>query len=269
MARLRAAAERRFPVITELTARLLSANLLEAGTRLAAQVFLTAVPLLFVVAAFAPHDVRSALLASARGVFGLNGAAERQLREVHGTGSEELRQTTGAIGVVIALLSATSTSRAMARICERAWRLPRPAARTAVWRWFAWLVTWLGALVLQGPLRDGFGAGPAVGVPLTLVSDILLWWWTQWLLLASRVAWRPLLPGAVLTAAAMTALSATARLYMPTALNRSLATYGSLGSVFTMQSWLIATCVVVAFTLTTGAVLAPVLPLRHRPPSFE
>lgn len=256
-------------MITELTGRLISANLLEAGTRLAAQVFLTAVPLLFVVAAFAPHAVRAALLTSARDVFGLTGAAERQLREVHGSGSAELRQTTGAIGAVIALLAATSTSRAMSRICERAWRLPRAAARTAVWRWFAWLVTWLGALVLQGPLREGFGAGPAVGILLTLVSDALLWWWTQWLLLGARMAWRPLLPGAVLTAGAMTALSATARVYMPAALNRSLAAYGSLGSVFTLQSWLIATCVVVAFTLTTGAVLAPVLLLRHRPPPSE
>jgi membrane protein len=256
-------------VITELTARLVSVNLLEAGTRLAAQIFLTAVPLLFVVAAFAPQSVRSGLLASARDLFGLTGAAEEQLREVHGTGQAQTRQTAGAIGVVVALLAATSTSRAMTRICERAWRLPRGATGAAVWRWFVWLVVWFGALVLQGPLRDGFGAGTALGVPLTFATDVLLWWFTQRLLLGGRVPWRQLLPGAALTAAAMTALSVTARLYMPTALNRSLATYGSLGSVFTLQSWLIATCVVIAFTLTTGAVLAAGPPPSESVHSFE
>lgn len=265
-----AATERRFPVVTDVTARLVSANLLESGTRLAAQVFLTAVPLLFVVAAFAPQSVRNQLLGSARDVFGLTGGSEQQLREVYGAGGGELEQTTGAVGLVVALLSATATSRAMARICERAWHLPRTPARPAVWRWFAWLASWLVVLLLQGPLRTGFGVGLVLGTVLTFVTDVCLWWWTQWLLLGRRVPGRRLLPGAVLTAAAMTALSATARLYLPTALNRSLAMYGSLGSVVTLQSWLIAGCVVLAVALTTGAVLADVLPpvrlprRRHR-----
>jgi membrane protein len=161
----------------------------------------------------------------------------------------------------VALLSATASSRAMGRVCQRAWQLPKPPARMAVWRWFAWIVAWVAVLVLQGPMRGGFGAGVWLGVPLVFVVDVGLWWWTQWLLLNGRVPWLLLLPGAVLTAAAMTALSVTARIYMPTALNRSLATYGSLGSVFTLLSWLIAICVVITFTLTAGAVLATQPPL--------
>lgn len=261
--RLRAAAERRFPVITALTARLIAVNVLDAATRLAAQIFLTAVPLLFVVAAFAPRGVRDQLIDSARDVFGLTGASEQQLRQVHGSNDEELQQTTGAIGVVVTLLSATATSRAVARICERAWRLPKSSARVAVWRWFAWIVAWLGVLVVQGPLRDGFGAGLWLGAPLIFLADVPLWWWTQRLLLGARVPWRLLLPGAVITALAMTALSVTARVYMPTALNRSLAAYGSLGSIFTLLSWLIATCAVITFTITAGAVLATEPPLDH------
>ncbi|MFJ5613423.1 YhjD/YihY/BrkB family envelope integrity protein [Streptomyces sp. NPDC093221] len=259
--RLRHAAERRFPVITELTARLLSVNLLDAGTRLAAQLFLTAVPLLFVVAAFAPKTVRDQLVSTARNVFGLTGASDEQLRQVYSANGGDLRQTIGVIGVLMALLSATACSRAMARVCERAWGLPRASVRVAVWRWVVWIAAWMVALVLQGPLRDGFGVGLWVGLPLTFLADVLVWWWTQRLLLSKRVAWLPLLPGAILTALAMTALSVTARLYMPTALNRSLANYGSLGSVFTMLSWLIAICAVLTFTITAGAVLASEPPL--------
>jgi membrane protein len=266
--RLRAIAEQRFPVITTLTARMLSVNLLDAGTRLAAQLFLTAVPLLFVVAAVAPDTVQDQLVASARNVFGLTGASEEQLKQVYGGNGENLQQTTGVIGALMALLSATACSRAMARVCERAWQLPRAATRVAIWRWFAWIVTWSAVLILQGPLHDGFGVGRWLGLPLTFLADVAVWWWTQRLLLSKRVAWLPLLPGAVLTAAAMTALSVTARLYMPHALNRSLATYGSLGSVFTLLSWLIATCAALTFTITVGAVLAtepPLAALLNRP----
>ncbi|SEN75177.1 YhjD/YihY/BrkB family envelope integrity protein [Actinacidiphila rubida] len=257
-------AERRFPVITELTARLLSVNVLDAATRLAAQLFLTAVPFILVAAAFTPQSVRDQLLTSARDVFGLTGASEDQLRQLYGaqhSGQDGTRQATGVIGALVALLSATASSRAMGRVCQRAWQLPKTSARMAVWRWFTWIITWVAVLVLQGPMRDGFGAGLWLGVPLIFVMDVGLWWWTQRFLLGGRVPWLLLLPGAVLTAGAMTALSVTARIYMPTALNHSLATYGSLGSVFTLLSWLIAICVVITVTLTAGAVLATQPPL--------
>jgi membrane protein len=263
------AAQRRFPVITELTSRLLSVNVLDAATRLAAQLFLTAVPLVFVAAAVMPDSVRDQLVTSTRDLFGLTGASEEQLRDLYGAGGshESLRGTTGAIGAVIVVLSATASSRAMARVCERAWLLPRSGVRVALWRWFVWLVAWGVVLVLQGPLRKGFGAGPLIGVPLIFLADVAVWWWTQRLLLSARVPWLRLLPGALLTSAAMTTLSVTARFYMPLALNRSIATYGSLGSVFTLLSWLIACCAVITFTLTAGAVLAtepPLAPLLDR-----
>jgi membrane protein len=261
---LRRTAEHRLPVLTELTARLLSVNLLDAATRLAAQLFLTAIPFMFLAAAFTPQFVRNHVVDSARDLFGLTGASQEQLRQVYRANSAEtdtVRQTTGVIGALVALLSATASSRAMARVCERAWRLPRAAPRQAVWRWFAWIVAWVAVLALQGPLRHGLGAGPWLGVPLIFLADVLVWWWTQRLLLGGRIPWRQLLPGAVLSAMAMTALSVTARIYMPTALNRSLATYGSLGSVFTMLSWLIAICAVLTFTITAGAVLATEPPL--------
>lgn len=259
---LRATAERRLPVLTELTARLLSANLLESGTRVASQAFLTAVPLLFVVAAFAPQGFRQELMGSLRSFFGLSGSSDEQLKAVltneHGS---DLRETTGIVGILMALVSATSFSRAVARVCERAWQLPRGRARVTVWRWAAWLVMLVGALLVLGSVRNGLGAGVWLGVPLGFLLGVGVWWWTQHLLLASRVAWLPLLPGAVLTSAASSALGLTARLYIPNAVNRSLSDYGSLGLVLTLLSWLIVICVAVSATITVGAVLAQEPPL--------
>ncbi|GHD87340.1 YhjD/YihY/BrkB family envelope integrity protein [Streptomyces naganishii] len=269
-----ARAETRFPVVTHLADRMVSVNIFDSATRLAAQCFLTAVPLLFVVTAYAPPAVRRQLANSLRSVFGLTGAAAQQLQQVLQPATDDLRQATGVVGALMALLSATAVSRAMQRLCRRVWEIPRGGARIAPWRWVAWLVLWLAALIVQGPLRNGFGAGVWLGVPLLLVTQTLLWWWTQHLLLGGLLGWKPLLPGAVLTALVLTVLSVTARLYMPRALNRTLAEYGSVGSVFVLLSWLIVVCVAATVALSAGAVAAqePLLagrlgspaPLRER-----
>ncbi|MGW0910968.1 YhjD/YihY/BrkB family envelope integrity protein [Streptomyces sp. NPDC002784] len=271
--RLRDRAEERFPVLTEVTNRLLSANLLDAGTRLAAQAFLASVPLLFAVAAFTPNGVREQLGESLRAMFGLNGRAELELEQVLGGSVDETaRETGGVVGLLVALVSATSFSRVMARVCARAWQLPRASTRIAAWRWVVWLLALVLFVLLQGPIRSGFGVGLWLGVPLLFLASTGVWLWTQRLLLAGRVDWLPLLPGAILTAASTTALALTARLYVPNALNRSLAEYGSLGLVLTLLSWLIVVCAAATFSVTIGAVLAEEPPLnryvrRGRPPS--
>lgn len=253
---LRARAESRAPVITHLLSHLISVNVLDSATRLAAQTFLTAVPLLFVVASIAPEAVRDRFADSVREVFGLTGSASDQLTQVFQGDTSDLRQTTGVVGGLMVLISATACSRAMQRLCERAWSLPRAGARVVAWRWIAWLATWLVMIGLQGGLRSGFGLGLWLGLPLLLVADVAMWWWTQHLLLTGRVPWAPLLPGALLTGTALSVLTSLAHLYVPRALNRSLDKYGSLGAVFTLLSWLIALCVVVTLCITAGAVVA-------------
>lgn len=262
---IRSGAERRFPVLSELTTRLMTGNLLDSATRLAAQAFLAAVPLLFALAAFAPHSVRDQLRESLRAMFGLSGPSDRELQQVlNPSASDSLRETTGLVGAVVALVSATSFSRAMARVCERAWGLPKAGTRIAVWRWLVWLLALLLVVLLQAPIREGFGAGMWLGTPLFFLMSTGVWLWTQHLLLAGRVPWLPLLPGALLAAAATSALGLTARLYMPGALNRALGEYGSLGLVLTMLSWLIVVCAALTFAFTIGAVLAQEPPLSRR-----
>lgn len=256
---MRGRAETRFPLITHLMSHLISVNVLDSATRLAAQTFLTAVPLIFVVASLAPQALREQLLNSLHHVFGLSGTVDEELRKTllnTGDPSDEVRQTTGFVSTLMVLIAATACSRAMQRLCERAWSMPGASARVAAWRWLAWLAAWLLMIGVQGSLRDGFGLGLWLGVPLLLLAEVFLWWWTQHLLLTARVPWLPLLPGALLTGAALGVLTATASLYVPRALNHSLAKYGSLGAVFTLLSWLITLCVVITLCVTAGAVVA-------------
>ncbi|MCL8013577.1 YhjD/YihY/BrkB family envelope integrity protein [Streptomyces sp. AS02] len=256
--------ETRFPVITGLVDRMVSVNIFDSATRIAAQCFLTAVPLLFVLGAYAPEAVQDQVTASISAVFGLTGQAKAQLEQAFQPPTDDLRQATGLVGLLMVLLSATAVSRAVQRLCRRAWLLPRAEAKAAPWRWLAWIALWLGALVVQGLLHNGFGLGEWLGFAVVLVMQGGMWWWTQHLLLGGVVRWPPLLPGAVITAVAVSGLSATAHFYMPRALNRALADYGSAGSVFVLLSWLIVVCVAIAIGLSAGAVLSQEPFLKRR-----
>ncbi|MFD8411564.1 MULTISPECIES: YhjD/YihY/BrkB family envelope integrity protein [unclassified Streptomyces] len=261
-------AETRFPVITHVIERLIAVNVFDSATRLAAQVFLTAVPLLFVIASFAPDGVSEQLVDSVRTTFGLTGPAAEQVDDLLGKNSggeyEDFRSAIGLVGGLMVLVSATAVSRAMQRLCKRAWEIPRTEARISVWRWVAWILVWTVLLVVQGPVRQGFGVGLWLGVPLALALQTAAWWWTQHLLLGGRLAPRALLPGAVLTAVTVTGLSFTAGFYMPHALNRALEAYGSTGPVFVLLSWLIVLCVGITVSMATGAAVAQEPYFAHR-----
>ena len=261
---LRDTAERRLPVLTRLAAQLVRINILDVATRLAAQVFLTAVPLLFAVAAFAPKAISDQLVHSLRDVFGLSGAPLAELQSLYSGEGGTFVQTSGVIGLLMSLLSATACARVVQRLCERSWELPKSGTRIAVWRWFAWVCSWVLILIAQQPLRNGFGLGAWLGVPLTFLAAAAVWWWTQRLLLGTRSRWLPLLPGAVLTGASMTALGLTAKVYMPIAISNSQNKFGGLGPIFTLLSWLIVICVAIVGSISLGQVVATEPPVSHR-----
>ncbi|MER6299284.1 YhjD/YihY/BrkB family envelope integrity protein [Kitasatospora sp. NPDC001539] len=255
--RERTATLREAPFLRRLASQLLHVHVLDMATRLAAQAFLTAIPVLFVLAAFMPQEVRNSVSESLRTVLGLQGASLDEIRAaLRPSGQGSTIDAFGGIGILVTLLSATSCSRILQRLCERSWHLPHLAGRLAAWRWLAWLLVWLTALILQGQVRSGFGAGSGLGVVLYLITATLLWWWTQHLLLGGRVPWLPLLPGALLTGAALTALAWVSRLYVPRSLNRSVTQFGPLGLVFTLLSWLIVVFTAVTLGIAIGYVVA-------------
>ncbi|MGO4430112.1 ribonuclease BN, partial [Streptomyces sp. MCAF7] len=141
----------------------------------------------------------------------MRGKALEELRRALAA-SGTTRKPSGAVGLLVALVSATAFSRALQTVCERCWDLPRARMRVAAWRWLLWVLVWLAVLFVQAPVRRGFGFGIVSGLVLSLLSSVLLWWWTQHLLLGGRVGWLPLLPGAVLAGTGSVALGYASRL---------------------------------------------------------
>ncbi|MCJ0869458.1 YhjD/YihY/BrkB family envelope integrity protein [Streptomyces sp. AP-93] len=244
------------PLLGRLLEQLGAVRVLDCATRLAAQAFLGAVPAVFVIAALAPDWLQQQLVTSIRTTLGLTDAALDQVQSVYSAADATAVASTGGVGIVVTLLSATACSRALQKTCERSWHLPKAKARVAAWRWLAWLVVWLVALLFQGLVQTAFGTGRITGFTLAAASGTLLWWWTQHLLLGSRIPWLPLLPGAVLAGFGQQLLTVASRVYMPHAVDRSMQQFGSLGSVFVLLSWLIAFFIVITLAIAVGYVVA-------------
>ncbi|MFI8992956.1 YhjD/YihY/BrkB family envelope integrity protein [Streptomyces sp. NPDC053542] len=248
-------ASRVLPFARRVAEQLARVGVLDNATRLAAQAFLTALPMLIAIATYSPEVIRAELLVSLRSIFGTPNPVVRQVEGVY-RGGPGARETWGAVGVLVTIVSATAFVRALQRLCERSWHLPHSGIRIAVWRWFAWLVVWTTGLVCQGVLRTGFGAGLVLAVPLQVAVAVLVWWWTQHLLLAGRVGWRSLFPGALVTGGAVVAFTGVSGLWLPHSLEASVHRYGPLGSVFTLLSWLILFFTTVVVGIAVGYVLA-------------
>ncbi|WP_282202297.1 YhjD/YihY/BrkB family envelope integrity protein [Kitasatospora fiedleri] len=259
-ARLTASAKgapERFPLVGRAVSNLIRVNLLDNATRLAAQAFLSALPALFVVAVFAPATLKHSITGSLREQLGLQGSAQQQVQQLMNTPHDDsASQSFGVLGVLVALASATALSRALQRVCERAWEMPKHSARLALWRWVVWLLAWLVFLVVQVPLRKGFGAGLWLGVPLTFLASTGVWWWTQHLLLGGRIRWYPLLPGAVLCGVGEVGFGIASQVWLPYAMSESVDKFGPYGVVFTVLSWLIALFTAITLALVLGRVVS-------------
>ncbi|NUR92349.1 MAG: ribonuclease BN [Nonomuraea sp.] len=235
--------------LSRLLARLAHVRPTESAFILAAHLFLSVFPLLIIISVIAPEAARG-VAAVMRQRLGLTGASASTMRDlVHSSPGDHGAIT--IIGALMALVSATSFTRALQRLYERSWQVPALGLKGS-WRGAIWLVGFLAYLeiiVLSGRLTQG---SPLQGIG-TLVWLALLWWWTPYLLLGGRVRWRSLVPTAVLSAVALAVLGLVSARYMPYALTTNERKYGTLGVVFALESWLAVVCGALVFSAVLGA----------------
>src|SRR5262249_14212748 len=130
---------------------------------------------------------------------------------------EDLQGTLTVFGVIVVLGSATSFTRALQRVYENAWRLPRLGLRGSV-RGLGWVIGLIAYLILLS-LAVRFTASPAVAVSLLrlvlqCLAALALWWLTPFILLCGRVRLRPLLVTGVLTGIAIVVAGAVSAAVM-------------------------------------------------------
>jgi membrane protein len=216
---------------------------------LAGQAFAALLPLLIVIASVSPtsgDDLSDTL--SRR--FKLSAGAENAL---HQAVAQPPDPGLGALGVFLLVVSALSFTRAMQRLYVRAWRLGPLGLRGNLWG-LEWLAIFVVFWSLQ-PVIASLSSG-VVAFALGLGFSTALWLVTPYFLVAKRIAWRRLVPQALLTAIALDALTIAGAIYLPRAFESASQEFGVLGVAFTLLSLLfsIALCLVGAAAI--GATIA-------------
>ena len=98
-------------------------------------------------------------------------------------------------------------------------------------------------------------AGPLYR-PRAVALGAIGWTVTPYVLLGRRLHWKVLLPGGLVTGAAMSVLAAGSVVYVPRSVASSAAHYGLIGVAFAFLGWLIACGFVLVGAAAAGAVLA-------------
>jgi membrane protein len=235
-------------------------NTLEAfdlSLMLAAQAFLTIVPLLIVIAAFAPRLLGIPMSNELQASLGLSNSS-LAFQGMLGSPGHAAR-VGGALGFALVVSAGLSTSSALQRGYERIWSLRRLGVLRSSWRSVVWLAACVLAFGLSGlagtSVKDTPG-GNTLLLLIALAGSFLFWWWTPRLLLGGRIGWRALLPTAALTGGVLVALLWISPLLMPGFVTSSQDEFGPLGTVFVVMLWLTIVCSIVVFCAIAGHVIA-------------
>ncbi len=237
--------------------RLLEVEALDKAVALAAKAFVALFPLLVVVATYAPEDFRESVLDELQDRFGVSGSAGDVVISAFNTG-EQVRSATGVIGLVVLVLYATTFTTALHRVYLRVWRRPGAqglAGQLRGLRWVAGIIVLLGLASLTSRIFSGF-VGTGTQFVVSLCGGIALWWWTGRAMTRREVRWRPLLPGAVLTAVAMLAYTLVAPLWMPINVENNAEQFGFFGVALALVTWFVGAAYIIIGSAVIGAVLA-------------
>jgi membrane protein len=242
------------PVIGTLITQWYRIEVVDRSMAIGAQGLLAVLPMLVVLAAFLPHAVAVTLYQQVSDTLGLQRQQSAPLGGLMTEGHSSANA--GLVGVVIALLSATSFSRALQRMYTRAFDLDWTGRRGKLRASSIWLFAWLAFLAFEawfGSRSDILPLATAVGVNLFL--HLGFWWWTLHSLLLGDVAWSDLLPTAAISSVAVLVLARGSGLVMPVYAKSMIGQYGSFGLILAMASWMVVMAGALVLSASLGSLI--------------
>jgi hypothetical protein len=138
-------------------------------------------------------------------------------------------------------------------IYEQAFDMPHRRIKDLPHR-LAWLAVLIGASLLSGWAGPGLrhAGGPVLLAVAGLVWATGFWWLTMRILLAGRISWRALFPAACVTGVLYVAMQTVFSLVFSAMVISDEHTYGPIGTIFALLSYLIAIGVVVILGVVAG-----------------
>ena len=217
------------------------------GNQLAAAVtlsaFLALFPLLLsliAVAGFVAHD-RPDFAADLVARLGLTGSAASTVVKAVGH-ADETRVGASVVGFAGLLWSGLGLVGALEAGLDTVWQVGGRGVKGKLLD-LLWLVGAIAILAASVALTALLNVLPGVLASVTVVAGVgvnaVLFLWTFKVLTNRRVPWRAHLPGAVLGAAGLQALTTLGAVYVPRAVASSSELYGPIGVVLAILGWLL------------------------------
>jgi membrane protein len=236
----------------------------ERSLVIAGQCFTAIIPLLIVVVTLTSSSGGQALASRINDRFHLTGPAEEAVTTLFGRPpGAESAITIGSVVLLVA--SGLSLSRTLQRTYEAAWELT-PRGLRGTLNGLAALGILLSQILLlsllASLLRDVTG-GSLLTFALRSALAVALWLSLQYVLLARRIPWRRLIPGALVAGLGQQVVTAASAVWMPHLITTNTARYGVIGVAFALLSWLL----VIAFVLVAAAAVSGELGRGEQPES--
>ena len=205
----------------------------------AALAILTVIPLLILVAAASPAPNRGVAGWVVYGM-GLTGSSADAVTRLFSAPARVLGTTSVFSAVVLGVSGVAFASTVQAGF-ERIWGLPTGPWHK-VWRqavWLVVLVAYIYAAATVGSVTNGGLAETAGRVAVAVVLGIAFFWWGLRFLTGGRVSYLAAMPGAVATVVFLAGLRVFSGLVFEPLIATNAVTYGALGTVLIVESWLI------------------------------
>lgn len=225
-------------------------EIFDRSMTLAAQIFTSIFPILIMLGVV----VSQRMAFDVANDFSLPPATRQMLDGVFTTADAG---TFGIVGALLVLISATSLSRALARMYAVIWQLPRPGAGPASWwRWVAVVLTFaLSLLVIRrlDQASEGLTAPAVWGFVIVTIGYTIVLLLVAFVLVHAAVPIGWLLPGALLGGFTMGILSRLAGLWLPNALATGEERFGTIGVAFTYLGYLYVVAFALVLTTIVGS----------------
>jgi membrane protein len=205
----------------------------------AALAMLTVIPLLVVVAAASAAEHHGVAVWVVYGM-GLTRASAHAVVRLFSAPAQVLGTTSVLSAVLLGVFGVMFGGSVQAAF-ERVWGLPAGPWHK-IWRqavWLVGLIAYIYAAATVGSLTSDAPAETVSRVSVALVLGIVFFWWGLRFLLGGRVSYLAALPGAVATVAFLVGLRAFSTLVFEPLIATNAVTYGAVGTVLILQSWLI------------------------------
>ena len=214
-------------------------ELTERAMGFAALAMLTVFPLLVVVAAASAATHHGLAVWVVYGM-GLTGSSARAVGQVFSAPAKVLSTTSVFSLFLLGVFGVTFAGSVQAGF-ERVWGLPAGPWHK-IWRQAVWvivLIAYIYAAATVGTVTRHAPAETVSRASVAIVLGIAFFWWGLRFLVGGRVSYLAAMPGAVATVAFLAGLRAFSALVFEPLIVSNAVTYGALGTVLIVQSWLI------------------------------